>query len=93
MCDDSQPRREFPVEPEGDLIFTVLGREVLRFVADGRVFVRGTLVDDDAEIYQAFLEWFRQTELPPERCPHCGREPEWDDEGSEGAKVVPLVRD
>lgn len=32
-------------------------REVLRFETDGRVFVRGEQVDDNLEIYAAFLRW------------------------------------
>ena len=34
--------------------------EVLRFNEDGKVFVRGELVDDNKAIYEAFKEWLEK---------------------------------
>ena len=43
----------------GSLQFQIApgGVEVLRFYPDGRVFVRGRLVDTDREIYEGFRDW------------------------------------
>jgi hypothetical protein len=44
--------------PDGRLLFKLAdGTEVLRFEPDGRVFVRGSLVDEDALVYGAFRAW------------------------------------
>lgn len=32
-------------------------KEMMRFEADGRIFVRGEQVDDNKEVYKAFREW------------------------------------
>ena len=38
--------------------------EVLRFEADGRVFVRGTLVDTDQEVYEAMRSFLGLADKP-----------------------------
>ncbi len=44
-------------EPAPSFTFWLAGNvEFMRVEADGRVFVRGTLVDTDAEVYRAFRE-------------------------------------
>jgi len=40
-----------------NIVFHIDDEEILRFEPQGRVFVRGQQVDDNREIYAAFLHW------------------------------------
>ena len=49
---------ELPIV-EKNLVFALCGgEEVLKFCSDGKVYVRGELVDDNIKIYNSFREWF-----------------------------------
>jgi hypothetical protein len=45
--------------PDGSFIFQLAdGTEMMRFEPGGKVVIRGQEVDDNAEVYKAFREWF-----------------------------------
>lgn len=48
-----------------DIIFTADGNEMMRFESDGKVYIRGELVDDNLEVYKAFAEWFSKANHAP----------------------------
>lgn len=55
---------------DGDIIFTLAkGEEVLRFKADGRIFVRGNEATTDLETVEGFRAWLRGAAVE-----HKGRE-------------------
>lgn len=52
----SHINREF----DGDIIFQLAdGLEFIRIQGDGKVFIRGEVVDDNKSIYKAFAEWLK----------------------------------
>jgi len=58
-------RPVFSAEPltnpgDGSLTFYVNAIEMMRFQADGKIFVRGQQVDDNQMIYAQFREWLEQ---------------------------------
>ena len=54
------------VAPDGSIVFMTKSEEVLRLEPDGRSFVRGEQVDDNAEVYRAFTSWLTDC-----RCVEC----------------------
>ncbi len=54
------------VAPDGSIVFMTKSKEVLRLEPDGRSFVRGEQVDDNAEVYRAFTSWLTDC-----RCVEC----------------------
>jgi hypothetical protein len=54
-------------EPSGNIVFLLAdGREMIRFDHDGKVYVRGELVDDNQGIYMHFRRWMQLAcILPP----------------------------
>lgn len=52
--------------PPGGIIFQLADdHEVLRFDHDGKVYVRGEEVDDNAEIYVHLRRWLRLAHIIP----------------------------
>ncbi len=56
-------------EPSGDIIFKLAdAREMIRFDHDGKVYVRGELVDDNQGIYMHFRRWMQLAcIIPPDK--------------------------
>ena len=54
--------------PAGVISFASANTEHIRFKRDGKVYVRGTLVDSDQEVYKAILCWLRE-----QKCPECSK--------------------
>ena len=48
--------------------------EVLRFEPNGRVYVRGELVDDNMDVYAALLDWGHQSSIIPDRVHEWAKE-------------------
>ena len=48
-------------EVEGNLVFLSGNLEVLKFCPNGKVYVRGELVDRNQEIYAEFKRWLAST--------------------------------
>ncbi len=46
----------------GSVVFRAgnTGEEILRFEPDGRFIYRGTLVETDRELYEAFVSWLKK---------------------------------
>ena len=54
-------------ESEGSVVFLTETKEALRLDPDGKVYVRGTEVGDDRQVYEAFVRWLTDC-----RCLECG---------------------
>lgn len=55
--------------PPMDISFHPGGQEVMRFCEDGRIFVRGELVDDNKAVYQAMVDFLSGNLLPTLEVP------------------------
>jgi hypothetical protein len=61
-----EPETDHAVGPDGSIIFMTRSNELLRLDPNGKVFVRGVLVDDNTEVYRAFTSWLTDC-----RCVEC----------------------
>ena len=47
---------------EGNLVIKVGEREIMRFEANGDIFVHGNLIENDVAVLDGFKEWLRDAQ-------------------------------